>query len=95
MMDPPDSAIVKHPRSFTEISDNCATYSAKSVANSSENSKILSSVFFFASNGLVVISLFSNRKTNTYLMFDKIAPASKENFIRNWTLRTSINNINS
>lgn len=61
MMDPPDRAIVKHPLSFTEISDNCATCSAKSVANSSENSKTLSSVFFFASKGTVVISLFFNR----------------------------------
>lgn len=54
MSDPPDKAIVKHPLSFTEISDNCATYSAKSVANSTELSKIRNSPFFLASQEVAI-----------------------------------------
>lgn len=43
MREPPDKATVKYPRSLTELSESCATYSAKSVASSSYVSKILMS----------------------------------------------------
>lgn len=45
--DPPDKAMVKHPLSFTEFSDSCDMYSAKSVASSSALSKILNSLLIF------------------------------------------------
>ena len=49
MSDPPVKAIVKTPRSLTEISESCAIYSAKSVASSSKLSKIRDSLLFLRS----------------------------------------------
>lgn len=49
MRHPPDKAMVKTPLSLTEMSDNCAMYSAKLVASSSELSKLLSSPRLFGS----------------------------------------------
>ena len=43
MRHPEDKAMVKTPLSLTEMSDNCAMYSAKLVASSSKLSKLLSS----------------------------------------------------
>lgn len=38
MREPPDKAMAKAPRSFTDSSESCATYSAKSVLSSSKHS---------------------------------------------------------